>query len=286
MKSKISLFLAIILGACTSVFAQISTPTPSPQSTVTQQFALGELSVVYARPAMKGRVIFGDLVPMDKIWRTGANASTKFKTTDEIMLEGNKIPAGTYALYTIPGKTTWTIIIHKNTSHWGDGGANYKAEEDLVRFTVPVQKVAQKMESFTIDFSDIQATTTKLNISWSDVKVSINISADIDARVSASIDRTLNPQVSAGAYFQAASYYFDNNKDMAKALEWVNKATEMNKTAFWMIHLKAKIQAKMNDHKGAIETAKLSIEEAKKANNADYVALNEKLIADSQKKLK
>ncbi len=280
MKSKISLLLAIMLVACTTVVAQITTPTPSPQSTVIQQFALGELSVVYARPAMKGRVVFGDLVPFDKLWRTGANASTKFKITDEIMLEGNKIPAGTYALYTIPGKDSWTIIIHKNITHWGDGGNNYKAEEDLVRFKVPVQKLGQKVESFTIDFSDVQATTAKLNISWADVKVSVNISADIDARVMASINRTLNPQVSANAYFQAASYYFENNNDMAKALEWVNKAVDMNKTAFWMIHLKAKIQAKMNDKKGAIETANLSIAEARKANNADYVALNEKLIAE------
>ena len=268
---------AIGLGA----FAQIKTPQPSPVSSFKQEFGLGEVSVSYSRPAAKGRVIFGDLVPFDKMWRTGANASTKITFTDDVTIEGNKLAAGEYALYTIPGKAEWTVIFYKNLNLWGLGNpGDYKESDEALRVKVKPQATAYTTENFTISMSDIAATTANLNLEWEKTKVSVKIATDIDAKVQASIEKTLNPKPSANAYFSAASYYYENDKDLNKALEWVNVAISQRAEAFWMVHLKAKILKKMNNSAAAIEAANLSKEIANKAGNADYVALNDKLIAE------
>lgn len=277
-KYLLSLSIAVLsLGA----FAQIKTPQPSPTANVKQEFGLGEISISYARPAVKGRVIFGDLVPYDKIWRTGANASSKITFSDDVMIEGNKLAAGEYALYTIPGKAEWTIIFHKDTKMWGLGNpGDYKESNDALRVKVKPQTTPYLTESFTISLSDIAATSANLNIEWEKTKVSVKVTTDIDAKVQASIEKTLNPKPNGNAYFSAASYYYENDKDMNKALEWVNMAIAQRADAFWMVHLKAKILKKMNNNAAAIEAANLSKDLASKAGSADYVALNDKLIAE------
>lgn len=277
---KIKLTLLLCLAGVMS-FAQIKTPQPSPTASFKQAFGLGEISVNYSRPQVKGRVIFGDLVPFDKMWRTGANASTKVTFTDDVTIEGNKLAAGEYAMYTIPGKAEWTIIFHKNTKMWGLGDpGDYKEENDALRVKVKSQALSSSVENFTISVSDVAASTCKMNLEWEKTKVSFAISTDIDSKISASIEKTLNPKPEASSYYSAASYYYENDKDLNKAIEWVNIAIAGNPTAFWMVHLKAKIYKKMNNKAAAIEAANASKEIAAKAGNADYVALNEKLIAE------
>lgn len=277
-KIQITLMLCVLSIAS---FAQIKTPQPSPSASFKQAFGLGEISASYSRPQVKGRVIFGDLVPYDKLWRTGANASSKITFSDDVTIEGNKLAAGEYAFFTIPGKTEWTVIFHKNLNMWGAGGpGDYKEENDALRVKVKPQTLTNNVESFTISVTDIAATTCKLNIEWEKTKVSVNVATDIDAKISASIEKTLNPKPDANSYFSAASYYFEAGKDLNKALEWTNRAIAARPDAFWMVHLKAKIYKKMNNKSAAIEAANLSKEIANKAGNADYVALNEKLIAE------
>lgn len=262
-------------------FAQIKTPQPSPTASFKQAFGLGEISVNYSRPQVKGRVIFGDLVPFDKIWRTGANASVKVTFSDDVSIEGNKLAAGEYALYTIPGKTEWTVIFHKNTQLWGLGApGDYKEENDALRVKVKSQALTSNVESFTISVSDIAANTCKLNIEWEKTKVSVNVSTEIDAKISASIDKALNPKPDAGSYYSAASYYFENDKDLNKASEWIAQAIAGRPDAFWMVHLQAKIYKKLGKKAEAIDAANKSKDIANKAGNADYVALNDKLIAE------
>ncbi len=277
---KIQLTLLLCLVGVMS-FAQIKTPQPSPTASFKQAFGLGEISVNYSRPQVKGRVIFGDLVPFDKLWRTGANASTKVNFSDDVMIEGNKLAAGEYAIYTIPGKTEWTIIFHKNIKLWGLGDpGDYKEENDALRIKVKPQTTTSSVENFTISISDVASSACKMNLEWDKTKVTFGISTEIDAKISASIEKTLNPKPEASSYYSAASYYFENDKDLNKAIEWVNIAIAGNPTAFWMVHLKAKIYKKMNNKTAAIEAANLSKEIASKAGNADYVALNDKLIAE------
>ncbi len=276
---KIKLTLLLCLAGIMS-FAQIKTPQPSPTASFKQAFGLGEISVNYSRPQVKGRVVFGDLVPFDKMWRTGANASTKVNFSDDVTIDGNKLTAGEYALYTIPGKTEWTIIFHKNIKLWGLGDpGEYKEENDALRIKVKPQ-MNSFVENLTISISDISSNTCKMNLEWEKTKVSFSVSTDIDAKISASIEKTLNPKPDANSYYSAASYYFENDKDLNKALDWVNMAIAGRPDAFWMVHLKAKIYKKLNNKTAAIEAANLSKEIASKAGSADYVALNDKLIAE------
>ncbi len=280
MKLKLTLIAALLVG--TQAFAQIKTPQPSQISYTIQELGLGKISVGYSRPSAKGRTIFGDVVPFDVIWRTGANASTKFYTSEEITVEGNKVPAGKYALYTIPGKLEWTIILHKDTTFWGDGGTDYKAENDLVRFKVKPVTIAPKVETFTIGFNNLTTTSATLDMAWENVLVSVKIATNIDEKVMTSIKNTLNPKPTAGNYYQSASYYYENDKDLGEALVWVNKAIEMRPEAYWMSHLKAKILAKIKDYEGSYAAANVSIEAARKDSNPDYVRMNEKLIAETK----
>jgi len=276
---KIKLTLLLCLAGVMS-FAQIKTPQPSPTASFKQAFGLGEISVNYSRPQVKGRVIFGDLVPFDKMWRTGANASTKVSFSDDVTIDGNKLAAGEYALYTIPGKMEWTIIFHKNTKLWGLGDpGEYKEENDALRIKVK-PSANSYVENFTISVSDITANTCKMNLEWEKTKVNFSVSTDIDSKISASIEKTLNPKPDANSYYSAASYYFESDKDLNKALDWVNMAIAGRPDAFWMVHLKAKIYKKLNNKAAAIEAATLSKDIASKAGSDDYVALNEKLIAE------
>ncbi len=290
MKNVFFTFLlsaALLGGTAFTASAQqgITMPAASPASTVTQKVGLGEISVNYSRPSMKGRSIYGgDVVPYGKLWRTGANASTKITFSDDVTIKGNKIPAGEYALYTIPNQNEWTIIIHKNTKHWGDGGTEYKQEEDLARFTVKPQTNPRTVETFTINFTNVKPASTDLEILWDKTIVSFTVEAEVDSKVMAQIqEKVVNGKdVQPGLYAAAASYYLDNNKDMKQALDWMKKANA-NNPRFWNLHTQAKIQAKLKDYKGAIKTAEQSMELAKKENNADYVRMNEKAIAEWKK---
>ncbi|WP_210487021.1 DUF2911 domain-containing protein [Rufibacter aurantiacus] len=279
-----SLAMALFLMG-TQASAQIQTPAASPSASVTQVVGLTKVTVDYSRPSVKGRKIFGDLAPYGKLWRTGANAATKITFSDEVMLEGNKVPAGEYALYTIPGEKEWTVVIHKNTKLWGDGGPDYKQEDDQVRFKVTPKRLNEKVESFTIGFADLTNSSGVLQISWENTLVPVKITTDVDTKVMAQIrEKVINgTNVTPALYAAAASYYADTNKDLKQALAWMKQANEKD-PKFWNLHQQAKMQAKLNDFKGATTTAQKSIELAKKENNADYVALNEKLLAEIKNK--
>lgn len=254
-------------------------PQPSPLGTVTQKVGLADVSITYSRPSAKGRSIFGDLVPFDKLWRTGANASTKIKISEEVTLEGNKVPAGEYALLTIPGKAEWVIILNKDLRVSGE--ANYKQSEDLLRFKVKPQKTDSKVETFTIQFADLTSNTAYIELQWENTLVRFKLETEVDSKVMADIEsKLINP---TGMYYQAARYYFDNNKDLKQALEWINKATEKQQQ-YWVMHLKAKIQAANGDYKGAIQTAEKAKNLAAEAKNDEYVKMNEALITEYKKK--
>ncbi len=272
--------VAFTLFSFTLQAQQLKTPAPSPLQTVKQAFALSDITLEYSRPGVKNRVIYGDVVPFGKIWRTGANSATTIAFGEDVKVEGKDVPAGTYAIYTVPNKDSWDILLYKDLT-LGGNVADYKKENELLSFKVTPIAIVNKVETFTIDIADVTPSSATIELVWENTRVPIKITADIDSKIMKAIDASVVKDNKP--YFQAASYYYESNKDLKQAGEWVDKAIAQNPKAFWMVLLKAKIQVKAKDNKGAIATAEKVIAMAKEAGNDDYVKMGEKLIADAKK---
>ena len=283
MKTLTTLAAAALLALSTATAGaqQIKTPAPSPAQTVKQAFGLGEITLDYSRPLARGRVIFGDVVPYGKIWRTGANGTTKITFSEDVMMEGKAVKAGTYGLYTMPGKDAWTIMLYKDLTLAGNVGS-YKTEDELMRFSVKPMMSTRMMQSFTINIDNVTPSSGTIQLAWEKTIVPIRVTTDIDTRVMKSIETVMKVDDSR-PYFQAATYYYENGKDLNQALAWSEKAIAQN-NAFYVVHLKAKIQMKMKDYAGAAKTAEESKRQAQEAKNDDYVRMNEKIIAQAAAK--
>jgi hypothetical protein len=260
--------------------AQLKTPAPSPLQTLKQNFALSEIGIEYSRPSAKGRIVFGDVVPFGKIWRTGANSSTKITFAEDVKVEGQNVLAGTYALYTIPNKDNWELMFYKDLSLGGNTG-EYKKENELIRFTVKPSVITEKVETFEINVSNISSNTANIELRWENTRISFSVVADIDSKIMKNIEKNVINDTKP--YYQAASYYYENNKDLKLALEWADKAVAQNPKAYWVLLLKAKIQTKSNDKKGAALTAAQVVNLAKEDQDDAYVKMAEQIIAESKK---
>ncbi len=258
----------------------IKTPAPSPLQTIKQNFGIGEIGIEYSRPSAKGRVVYGDVVAFGSIWRTGANSATKITIGEDTKIEGNVLAAGTYALYTVPGKEAWDIMFYKDLTLGGNVG-DYKKDDEVLRVSVKPTSLSQKVETFTINFANITATTCQVELLWEQTSVAFKVSTEIDAKVMKSIETAMAP-ADKKPYYSAANYYFENNKDLKQALAWIDMAVEQNPKAYWVLHLKAKIQLKLKDAKGAIETAEKSKILALEDKDDAYVKNNDKLIAEAK----
>lgn len=273
------LFFILFGTATLGGFAQIKTPQPSPASTIKQTIGITDVEIVYSRPAARERKVFGDLVPFDKMWRTGANKNTTIENTDVLIFGNDTLLPGTYAIFTKPSKTAWEIYFYTDASNWG---TPEKWEEDKValKVTATPTKTSYMTESFTIGFEDVQKDGAILSLTWENTDVNIPFKVATKERVFASIDKVMAGP-SSNDYYRAAEYYLTEKKDLKKALEWMNKSLEMRDDApFWMLRRKSLIQAELGDLKGAIETAKKSLEGAKEAKNDAYIKMNEESIKE------
>lgn len=273
--------LAIATVSATNVNAQqLKMPSPSPSQTIKQAFGLSEITIEYSRPSAKGRVIYGDLVPFGKIWRTGANASTKITFGENVSIDGAKLSAGTYALYSIPNKDNWELMFYKDLT-LGGNVANYAKENEVLRISVKPKTLNDKVETFSIDITDLTFSSANISLVWENTKVSFNVVVeDLDGKIMKGIQS--NVIEDNRPYAQAATYYFESGKDLKQALEWIDKAIAQNPKAFWLLMTKAKIQAKQGDKKAAVATAQQVITIAKEAKNDDYVRMAEKLISENK----
>ena len=278
MNFKSILFVLLLVGSMSSAFAQqIQMPQASPSAKIAQQVGLSNVTVDYSRPSTKGRKIFGELVPFGEVWRTGANGATLLTFSTDVIISGKNVPAGQYALYAIPNKSEWTMILSKNTKLWGAIG--YDESDDLLRFNVSPNKLSRKYETMEITFADMTDTGANLSIKWETTRVDFRIETEVDEIVMAQIQElvidteTENP----GLLYAAANYYYTNKKDMKQAYAWISKSVESDKK-YWTVHLKAKIEATRGMKSEAIASAKESMTLAKEAGNPDYIALNERLI--------
>jgi len=254
---------------------QIKTPPVSAPQFVKQDFGLSSIELSYSRPNVKGRQIFGELVPYGKVWRTGANQATTITFGDDVTIGGTKVAAGKYGLVTIPGATDWVFILSKQLDVTSPSA--YKQDQDILRFSAKSTALPFPIETMMILFENITNSSCDLVLVWDRTAVALPIKTEVDTRVMAEIDDAINKDNKP--YFAAAIYYMDNGKDLNKSLEWFNKAIEKDPTAFFIYYQKARCQAKLGKKQDAISTAQKSIELAKEAKNDDFVALNEKLIA-------
>lgn len=283
MKRNLTLMTAALLLTGTLALAQIEMPAPSPLATFSQKVGLTDVEIVYSRPSMRGRVVYGDLVPWGKLWRTGANMATKVTFSDDVKIGGKDLKAGTYALFTIPGKDEWTVIF--NTRAVQAGAGQYKETEDALRVSVKPENLSHSVETFTITIDDVTNTSAAIVIIWEKTRVKVPMEVNVDQRVMASIDRAL--QVDPNNYFMAATYYHESGKDLNQALTWINQALAEHEKAgrnvFWIYRRKSLIQADLKQYKDAVATAQKSLEQAKAANNDDYVKMNTESIAQWSK---
>ncbi len=281
---KKSLFVIVIAAMSLLAEAQVTIPAASPAGSVSTVVGLTDIKIEYSRPRLKGRKIFGDkdvMYPHGTIWRTGANAGTKITFSDDVKVEGIAVPKGEYLIFSWPGATEWIISLYKDIT-LGGNTQEYDKTKEAANFKVKVEKLAEKVETFTINIGDISddSKNAKVQLAWENTSVKFVVTVDYDAKVMKSIET--NTKVNPNNYFNAAVYYLENGKDLNKALEWVNIAADANPKAFWILHQKAKIQSQLGDKKGALETATASLNLAKESKNRDYENMNLDLI----KKLK
>jgi DUF2911 family protein len=280
---KKGFLLALAAAFYVGANAQISTPAPSPDGSTYSKVGLTDITIEYSRPKVKGRKIFGEgddfLQPFGTLWRSGANSGTIITTSTDIKVEGQDLPAGEYMLLTIPGKDTWTVIFYKDKSIGGNMNA-HKDEDNQLKVTVKPTTLTEAVEALTFNISDISEDNTKaaIQLAWANTSVKVGIEVNFDDAVMADIAKKTT--VNERNYVAAANYYFNNDKDLAQALKWMDIYLENHPKEFWNIHTKAQIQAKMGDKKGAKETAKKSLELAKASERGDfgYIKRNEELI--------
>lgn len=271
----------LILFSCLIAEAQLQTPAASPASTVTTVVGLTDIKVNYNRPRMKGRKIFGEgteyLVQYGKIWRTGANSGTIISFSDDVKVEGTSVPKGDYLIFSWPGAAEWTVSLYSDIKLGGNTDG-YDKTKEVARFTVKPERLSERVEMFTINISDISDNNTnaKIQLAWENTSVKFNVTVDFDSKVMKSIETAtkINPSV----YGQAASYYYENGKDLRQALEWMTIACNANPDAYWNLLTKARIQKALGDKTGAQATSTLSRAAAVKANNQDYVKLNDDFV--------
>jgi len=278
MKMKKLLLTLVAAAASLSMNAQITTPAPSPASKLEQKVGLTDVTVEYSRPSKKGREVFGNLVPFNTLWRTGANKNTTISFSDDVVISGTTVKAGTYAVFTKPGKENWEVFFYSNTENWG---APKSWDESLVvaKATAKVYSLPMAVESFTITIDDLNNNGASLGILWDKTMVNVPFTVPTDVKASKSIETVMNGP-SANDYYAAASYYYEADKDLKQAQEWIAKAVSMNDKAFWISRRQSLIYAKQGDNKNAIAAAKRSLAAAKAAGNADYIKMNKDSLAE------
>jgi len=280
MIKKLSI-LVLFVAISSTINAQIKTPQPSPLSKIEQVVGLTDVTLEFSRPAMRGRTIFGDLVPYGKTWRTGANANTKITFSDNVTIDGQELKKGTYAIFTIPNKDSWEVIFYSDANNWGTP-KDWDDSKVAAKTTAKVEEMPMKIESFTISVDDLTTGSAVIGFLWENVYVGVKFEVPTDKIATKSIEAAMAGP-SGNDYFQAATYYQTEGKDLNQALEWITKACEGDNPPFWYLRRMSLIQADLGDKKGAIDSAKKSLASAEKAGNADYVKMNKESITEWSK---
>lgn len=278
---NLSVLFVLLLATATMAFGQVKTPAPSPKVKMEQQFGLTNVTLEYSRPGVKDRVVFGDLVPYDKMWRTGANKNTMITFDDAVTFAGTEVEAGTYALFMTPGKQMWDVFLYNDTENWGTP-EEWDDAKVVAKSSVKASMLGSNVETMTIGLDNMTNDSADLTLSWEKTHVAIPLGIATDAMTMKTIETVMGGP-SAGDLYNAARYYRENGKDLNKALEWMKSAISKRGELFWNTRQLSLIQADLKDYKGAIETAKKSLELAKAAEYDSYIKANEASIAEWKK---
>lgn len=288
----VGLFVLISLWT-TITWSQITHPKASPFTKTEQVVGLSKISLEYSRPAARNRKVFGiqadgmpALVPFGRIWRVGANESTKISFDSDVKIEGKHLSKGTYALYIFPYEDQWEIVFHKNTSHWGDGRDNYNPEEDALRVSVIPLKTLAFQENLLLYFDELQHDAAQLIIHWASTKVQVSISFDTMSMMEKQIQQKLQDNPSAQTYYEIARYYQEQGIRLVDALTYLEKALQMHGETYYFYRVKALVEGDLGDYAATIESTKKSIQLAEKENKDEFVRLNQKDIKVWQEELK
>jgi len=280
--------LAILAGSVlmTGLFAQspaLQFPAPSPAATIKQRVGVTDLEVTYNRPSMKGRTVFGGLIPYNEIWRTGADTATRLTLSTPAKLNGASVPAGTYEVFTIPSRGDWTVILQaaKDRPQWGSYA--YDQKNDTARFSATPVPLAQPVETLAFGFNDLRDASATLNLMWELVRVPIKIEVDTAGMLVPQIEAVMASGAEKKPYFEAAMFYYANNLDLDKAAAWMDAGLATQPKAYWMIYRKGLLLAKKGDKAGALAAAKQSMELASQETRGaelknEYIRLNQALI--------
>ena len=282
-----AIIFTLLLFTVNLSFSQINTPRVSPASEVEQMVGLTEIEIEYSRPSMRGREVFGNLVPFGKVWRTGADNSTKISFDTDVIISGKTIQSGTYSIFSIPNKESWEIILYSDVELWGvprDWSENKIVFSSM--FDVKKLKKSNTVETFTISFNDLTNNDVNMSISWENTSVDIKIEVPTRSMVESDIKKVLSDNPKSSDYYAAAVFYRQENINLDKALEWMNKAIEMNESPrFWQYRQQSLIMAANDKFADAVDAAKKSLNLAIEADNQDYIKMNRESIAEWSKKL-
>jgi hypothetical protein len=274
-------YVIIVFAAVSTIgsFAQVQFPDPSPRQTIRQNFGMTAIEISYSRPGVKGRKVIGSLEPYDSVWRTGANAPTTIRFFSPVEIKGNKIDTGTYVLYTIPTAKDWTIVFNKGLKNWGSD--QYKKSDDACRVTLTPERRKKPVETMAFQFENVKGETCDLVMEWEDWSVAIPIIALLREPLKRQIEADL--QSEKPAYWFAAQFYYEYEKDNARALEMISKAIDNNEKAgrkpYWQYFYKARILKDLGKKQEAIEMANLTARYAKEhGNRTNYVQQSADLI--------
>ena len=282
-----AIIFTLLLFTVNLSFSQINTPRVSPASEVEQMVGLTEIEIKYSRPSMRGREVFGNLVPFGKVWRTGADNSTKISFDTDVIISGKTIQSGTYSIFSIPNKESWEIILYSDVELWGvprDWSENKIVFSSM--FDVKKLKKSNSVETFTISFNNLTNNDVNMSISWENTSVDIKIEVPTRSMVESDINKVLSDNPKSSDYYAAAVFYRQENINLDKALEWMNKAIEMNESPrFWQYRQQSLIMAANDKFADAVDAAKKSLNLAVEADNQDYIKMNRESIAEWSKKL-
>ena len=259
---------------------KITTPQPSPLGMVSQRVGLTDVAIEYSRPGVKGRTIFGDLVTFGKTWRTGANSNTKVTFSSDVIIDGQTLKAGSYGLYSVPNKDSWEVMFYTESDNSGVP-RDWDDSKVAAKTTVNAQAFPTNVETFTISINDVTSTTAILGILWEKTYVAVTFEVPTDEMVSETIAAVMAATPKAGDYYNAAIYYSQQDKDIKKANEWMEKAMSLTeKPAFWQLRQQSLIYAKMGDSEKAIAVAEKSLELSKEAGNEAYIKMNTESLSE------